>query len=101
LGRGAEMYERMELDLAWDAGALAKVGVDGYTGLDPQASGCVRAALHGADQADADETGQAHAALRLTFLVQLESGTPGRSELDYDYFGLAQPLRLEITQTPN
>lgn len=86
LGRGAELVERVSLDITWDTAGL-DVEFVGQHFLDPAAVSCVRAALRTADRSLESEPTHAHAQLRLTFFVQFERAGPGKVQLDTNRFG--------------
>lgn len=68
LGRGADMHEKMELDLRWNPRAAAEVVATDQTTYDTQFSSCVIAALREVAKADGEQTQQAE--LHLSFFVQ-------------------------------
>ena len=70
LGRGADIVERLELELGWDARNLSEVRVDDRLGLDDQATYCISTALQLADGESTARAGRAEARLQLTFFVQ-------------------------------
>ncbi|HVI01298.1 MAG TPA: hypothetical protein VM869_21420 [Enhygromyxa sp.] len=87
LGRGADIVERVRLDLTWDATGLADIDVVGASDLDQPATTCVRTALRTAERSLAHTPRRARAQLDLTFFVDFERGGPGKLELDTDRFG--------------
>jgi len=84
LSRGAEIVERVRLDLSWDASGLTEVELDGTHELDPAAQRCVREALREADRSSSTPASPASVELRLTFFVQFEQAGPGKGALDTD-----------------
>lgn len=80
LGRGADILERVDLDLRWDASGLDGVSITAPPSFDTQASRCVVEGLRDAIPVDAsatqDDRGNARAKLHLSFFVQPERWPP-------------------------
>jgi hypothetical protein len=77
LVRGADLLERVNLELVWHAGSLAELELGGVHGLDGEDSTCVREAMLAADQQVESRSGESRARLGLTFFVQFEAPGPG------------------------
>jgi len=85
IGRGADLVERVDLDLAWGGRALGTIGLEAETGLDVEASTCVRAAIREADRGQGGEIPrETVAALHLTFFVQGQGRRVDGEEFEFN-----------------
>lgn len=91
---GAELVERVDLDIAGQAGAPAEVDLDDAHDLGPGATSCVRSAMRSAAARVGAQAEAYEAKLSLTFFVQFENRGPGRADEQFggDYAFGAEPL---------
>jgi hypothetical protein len=79
LGRGADVLERVELELRWDAGGLADVSVASNPSFDDQAARCVVEGVRAVGLDAAAKHDSSSAKLHLSFFTQPDRWPPNDS----------------------